>query len=52
MEEKKYPTHEEEENVGLVNEPIAEPIIASPQTRDGITRLVKGHRGIFLIFNR
>ncbi len=26
MEEKKYPKREEEESVGMVNEPIAEPI--------------------------
>ena len=37
MEEKKYPKHEEEESVGVVNEPVAEPIVASPQTEDGVT---------------
>lgn len=36
MEEKKYPKREEEESVGMVNEPVAEPIVASPQTKDGI----------------
>ena len=37
MEEKKYPKHEEEESVGVVNEPVAEPIVASPQTEEGVT---------------
>ena len=34
MEEKKYPIHEEEESVGMVNEPIAEAVAASPQLLD------------------
>lgn len=37
MEEKKYPVFEEEESVGMVNEPIAEAVVASPQSEDGVT---------------
>ena len=37
MEEKKYPKHEEEESVSMVNEPMAEAVVASPQTEDGVT---------------
>ena len=37
MEEKKYPVFEEEESVGMVNEPMAEAVVASPQTEDGVT---------------
>jgi len=37
MEEKKYPVFEEEESVGMVNEPVAEAVVASPQTEDGVT---------------
>ena len=37
MEEKKYPKHEDEEGVGMVNEPMAEAVVASPQTEEGAT---------------
>ena len=38
MEEKNYPIHqEEEESVGMVNEPIAEAAVVSPKTEDGVT---------------
>lgn len=37
MEEKKYPVFEEEESVGMVNEPVAEVVVASPHSEDVVT---------------
>ena len=37
MEEKRYPKLEEEQSVGMVNEPMAEAVVASPQTEEGVT---------------
>lgn len=37
MEEKRYPNLEEEQSVGMVNEPMAEAVVAAPQTEEGVS---------------
>jgi len=37
MEEKRYPNLEEEQSVGMVNEPMAEAVVATPQTEEGVS---------------